>query len=176
MDAGHDTLKDVYFAENKILKTLPKMAKAASADGLKEAITSHLEETKGHVERLEHHRLLVALQPLEARPPPGVDHHQLGPLTGGGHRHIAQVHADPHRRIACRRDFLGGGERAERRGELQHETVAGGVENPPAMGLGALDHPLTQGRHGSDRRRVTGRDPATSTDVLPEGNGPLTRT
>jgi ferritin-like metal-binding protein YciE len=48
-----DELKDLYSAETQLVKALPKMAKAASADGLKEAITSHLEETRGHVERLD---------------------------------------------------------------------------------------------------------------------------
>lgn len=49
----HDTLKDIYFAENKILKTLPKMAKAARAAELKEAFRHHEKETQGHVRRLE---------------------------------------------------------------------------------------------------------------------------
>jgi ferritin-like metal-binding protein YciE len=48
-----DQLKDLYSAENQLVKALPKMAKRASSDGLKDAITSHLEETKHHVERLD---------------------------------------------------------------------------------------------------------------------------
>lgn len=52
-DLFHDTLKDVYFAENKILKTLPKMAKAAQAKQLKAAFTKHQKETAVHVKRLE---------------------------------------------------------------------------------------------------------------------------
>jgi ferritin-like metal-binding protein YciE len=47
-----DTLKDVYFAENEILKALPKMAKKATSEDLQEAFTDHAEETKGQVERL----------------------------------------------------------------------------------------------------------------------------
>ncbi len=46
-------LKDLYNAENQLLKALPKMAKAANAPELKEAFESHLEETRGQVERLE---------------------------------------------------------------------------------------------------------------------------
>jgi ferritin-like metal-binding protein YciE len=46
-------LKDLFSAENQLVKALPRMAKAASGETLKEAFTSHLEETKGHVERLE---------------------------------------------------------------------------------------------------------------------------
>src|SRR4051794_27527405 len=48
-----DTLKDVYYAENKILKTLPKMAKAAQSRELKSAFTKHERETRGQVTRLE---------------------------------------------------------------------------------------------------------------------------
>jgi ferritin-like metal-binding protein YciE len=47
-----DQLKDIYSAESQILKALPKMAKKASSDELKEAFTSHLQETKQQVERL----------------------------------------------------------------------------------------------------------------------------
>ena len=48
-----DTLKDIYYAERQIVKTLPKMAKAATAPELKAGFEKHLEETHGHVERLE---------------------------------------------------------------------------------------------------------------------------
>ena len=49
----HDTLKDIYFAEKKILATLPKMAKAAQSEELKAAFVKHLTETEGQIERLE---------------------------------------------------------------------------------------------------------------------------
>jgi ferritin-like metal-binding protein YciE len=52
-DLFHDTLKDIYFAEKKILTALPKMAKAAQAQDLKAAFEKHEAETEGHVERLE---------------------------------------------------------------------------------------------------------------------------
>jgi ferritin-like metal-binding protein YciE len=52
-DLFHDTLKDIYFAEKKILATLPKMAKAAQSADLKAAFTKHRTETEGHVARLE---------------------------------------------------------------------------------------------------------------------------
>jgi len=48
-----DTLKDIYYAEKQIVKTLPKMAKAATSPALKAGFEQHLEETEGHVERLE---------------------------------------------------------------------------------------------------------------------------
>jgi ferritin-like metal-binding protein YciE len=47
-----DELKDLYSAENQIIKALPKMAKAASSPELKRAFERHLEETKRQVERL----------------------------------------------------------------------------------------------------------------------------
>jgi ferritin-like metal-binding protein YciE len=48
-----DTLKDIYFAEKKILSALPKMAKAAQSPKLKAAFEKHLTETDGQVDRLE---------------------------------------------------------------------------------------------------------------------------
>ena len=48
-----DELRDLYNAENQLLKALPKMATAASSEELKDAFEKHLEQTKGHVERLE---------------------------------------------------------------------------------------------------------------------------
>jgi len=48
-----DELKDLHNAENQILKALPKMAKNATSDDLRQAFEEHLEQTKGHVERLD---------------------------------------------------------------------------------------------------------------------------
>jgi ferritin-like metal-binding protein YciE len=48
-----DTLKDIYFAEKKILSSLPKMAKAARSDKLRAAFEKHQGETEGQIERLE---------------------------------------------------------------------------------------------------------------------------
>lgn len=49
----HDTLKDIYFAEKKILSALPKMAKAAQEPELQAAFEKHQAETETHVSRLE---------------------------------------------------------------------------------------------------------------------------
>ena len=46
-------LQDVYYAERQILKALPKLAKAASSDDLKQALLHHREETQGQVDRLQ---------------------------------------------------------------------------------------------------------------------------
>ena len=48
-----DELRDLYHAEKQLVKALPKMAKAAKSDKLRQAFEHHLEETKGQVERLE---------------------------------------------------------------------------------------------------------------------------
>ena len=48
-----DTLKDIYFAEKKILSALPKMAKAAQSPKLKAAFEKHQEETEAQVDRLD---------------------------------------------------------------------------------------------------------------------------
>jgi ferritin-like metal-binding protein YciE len=48
-----DELQDLYSAETQITKALPKMAKASSSPDLTQAFESHLQETEGHVQRLE---------------------------------------------------------------------------------------------------------------------------
>jgi len=52
-DAFLDELRDAYDAEKQLTKALPKMAKAASSPTLRQAFESHLEETRGHLTRLE---------------------------------------------------------------------------------------------------------------------------
>ena len=48
-----DELRDLYDAENRLVKALPKMAKAANSDELRAGFEEHLEQTKGHVDRLK---------------------------------------------------------------------------------------------------------------------------
>src|SRR5579872_7064739 len=48
-----DELRDIYDAEKQLVKALPKMAEAASSDELRAGFEEHLEQTKGHVQRLE---------------------------------------------------------------------------------------------------------------------------
>ena len=48
-----DELRDIYNAEKQLTKALPKMAKAATTEDLRNGFTEHLEQTRGHVERLE---------------------------------------------------------------------------------------------------------------------------
>ncbi|MEZ0497429.1 ferritin-like domain-containing protein [Sphingomonas sp. IW22] len=49
----HDTLRDIYYAERKILRTLPKMARAAKSEELKSAFETHRDQTEGQIERLQ---------------------------------------------------------------------------------------------------------------------------
>ena len=48
-----DELRDAYDAEKQLIKALPKMAKAAQSEELSAAFTEHLEQTRGHIDRLE---------------------------------------------------------------------------------------------------------------------------
>ena len=58
-----EQIKDLYSAENQLVKALPKMAKKASSPNLREAFESHLEETRGHVERLAAVAELLEIKP-----------------------------------------------------------------------------------------------------------------
>ena len=51
-DVYHEQLKDMYSAEKQLVEALPKMVEAASAKDLKMAFSNHLEQTKGHMERV----------------------------------------------------------------------------------------------------------------------------
>ena len=63
-DLFHNTLKDIYFAEKKIVATLPKMAKAATSPELKKAFEKHKVETEGHVTRLEEVFAMIDAKPV----------------------------------------------------------------------------------------------------------------
>jgi ferritin-like metal-binding protein YciE len=57
-----EQMRDLYDAEKKLVKALPKMAKAACSDDLRNAFENHLEETQGHVQRLERVFTLMGLK------------------------------------------------------------------------------------------------------------------
>lgn len=61
--ALQDQLRDLYSAENQLIKALPKMAKTASSPALRKAFEGHLEETRGHVERLQQAATLMEFKP-----------------------------------------------------------------------------------------------------------------
>jgi ferritin-like metal-binding protein YciE len=62
-DVMIEELRDLYSAENQLVKALPKLAKAAEDDELKHGFSAHLEETKGQVERLKQVFLLLDEKP-----------------------------------------------------------------------------------------------------------------
>lgn len=63
MQLFEDSLKDIYWAEKALVKALPKMTKNATSEELIDAMTSHLEETKEHVVRLEKIFSLIGKKP-----------------------------------------------------------------------------------------------------------------
>jgi ferritin-like metal-binding protein YciE len=81
-------IEDLYDAENRLLDALPKMAEAAHSPQLKQAFQSHLEETRGHVGRLE--RVFEAL----AQPPKRETCHAMKGLITEGEEAIS-AKADP---------------------------------------------------------------------------------
>ena len=126
-------LKDIYYAEKQILKTLPKMAKKADSDELRQAFEHHLKETEGQVERLEQVFALCDLKPTAQNLPGDQGHHR-----GGRGRHEGgQGPRRPRRRHDRRRpgrralrdrplrhdDRLGQAARHEGRGSLLQQTL-----------------------------------------------------
>ena len=67
-----DTLKDIYYAERKILKALPKMARGAQSDKLRAAFEKHKDETEGQVERLQQVFELLGKR-AQGKTCPGID-------------------------------------------------------------------------------------------------------
>jgi len=62
-------IQDVYWAEKKLVKTLPKMSEAATSSRLKQAFNDHLEQTINHVTRLEHVFSLMGEEPRALKCP-----------------------------------------------------------------------------------------------------------
>ncbi|NKN38699.1 ferritin-like domain-containing protein [Agrobacterium sp. a22-2] len=71
-DLFYETLKDIYYAERKILKTLPKMARGAQNPKLKAAFEKHKDETEGHIERLQQVFEIIGKRP-RAKTCPAID-------------------------------------------------------------------------------------------------------
>jgi ferritin-like metal-binding protein YciE len=114
-------LKDVYSAETQILKALPKMAKAATSPELREAFENHLEQTKGHVERLD--RIFEAI----GTSPKGKKCKAMEGLLAEG-KEILEADADPSVRDA---GMIAGAQRVE-----HYEIAAYGCARTYARLLG----------------------------------------
>lgn len=89
-----DELRDLYSAENQLVKALPKMAKGATNEDLKDLITSHLEETKGQVERLKQ-----VFEKLEEKPT-GEHCKGMEVLVAEGAEHLEKDEEDALKDIA----------------------------------------------------------------------------
>ncbi len=116
-DLFHDTLKDIYYAERKILKALPKMARAASSPDLKAAFEKHKDETEGHVERLQQVFELMGKR-AQGKTCPAIE--GISRRGRRNHRGV-QGHAGPRRRP----DLRGPGGRALRDHALRHAEALG---------------------------------------------------
>ncbi len=68
----HETLKDIYYAERKILRALPKMARGAQSPDLRAAFQKHKDETQGHIERLQQVFDLIG-KPARGKTCPAID-------------------------------------------------------------------------------------------------------
>ena len=86
-----DTLKDIYFAEKKILSALPKMAKAAQSPKLKAAFEKHMGETEGQVDRLE--QVFASID--EVAEGQNLRRHHGHPRRGQGNHGRVQGHRRP---------------------------------------------------------------------------------
>ena len=98
-----DQLRDLYSAETQIVKALPKMAKAASSDELRGAFEEHLEQTEGHVERLEEIFDRIGVKPK------GKKCEAMEGLLDEG-KEILKMDAEPHVRDAA---LIAGAQRVE---------------------------------------------------------------
>jgi ferritin-like metal-binding protein YciE len=90
-DLLQDEVKDLYDAEKQLAKALPKLAKKATAGELKEALQSHLEETQGHIERLDQAFELLEM-PARGKKCKGMQN-----LIAEGDEMIGEVDAGPTR-------------------------------------------------------------------------------
>lgn len=120
-----EELKDLYSAENQLIKALPKMAKAASSDQLREAFEEHLEITRGQVERLE--KIFEGLE----RSPKGKKCVGMAGLIEEGNEMIKED-AEPEVKDAA---LIAAAQRVE-----HYEMAAYGTARTFAEHLGLSDH------------------------------------
>ncbi len=119
-----DQLADVYSAERQLVEALPKMAGAASNAELREAIQEHLEETRGHVRRLEQ-----VFQDLDISPPAETCEAMQGLIAEG--EQIIQAQGDPDAKDAA---LIAAAQRVE-----HYEIAAYGTVRTLARELGHKD-------------------------------------
>jgi ferritin-like metal-binding protein YciE len=123
-DAFLEELRDAYDAEKQLTKALPKLAKASSSPDLRAAFESHLEETRGHVDRLEQ-----VFESLDERPRGRRCDGIAGIIDEG--KSVIEEEFDEATRDAC---LIAGGQRAE-----HYEMAAYGTLVAWARGMGHTD-------------------------------------
>ncbi len=99
-----DQLKDIYDAENRLTKAIPKLAKKAANEDLRSALEDHLQETKGHVSRLEQAFRMLGEKP-KAKPCPG-----MKGIIDEGNEHVGEDYEDDDLRDAV---IIGSAQRVE---------------------------------------------------------------
>jgi ferritin-like metal-binding protein YciE len=102
-DVLQEELEDLYSAETQLVAALPKMAQAAHNEQLRDAFQTHLEETRGHVNRVEE-----ALQELGVSMPTEVCKAMQGLIAEG--EEIIEMGGDP---LACDAALIGAAQRVE---------------------------------------------------------------
>jgi ferritin-like metal-binding protein YciE len=118
-----DELKDIYSAENQLIKALPKMAKAVESNDLRKAFEKHLEQTRVHAQRIEEICSDLSIKP-RGKKCVGME----GLIEEG--REVLQSHADP---IPLQAALIGAAQRVE-----HYEIAAYGTARAHAKQLGYL--------------------------------------
>jgi ferritin-like metal-binding protein YciE len=119
-----DELRDVYHAEKQLTKALPKLAKAATSAELRDAFETHLEETQGHVRRVEQVFELLG-EPAKTKPCAGMS----GIIEEG-----ADLIAEEEKGAVLDAGLIAGGQRAE-----HYEMAAYGTLVAWAKAMGHTD-------------------------------------
>jgi ferritin-like metal-binding protein YciE len=123
-DVLEEELKDLYSAEKQLVEALPDIVEAASSKELQDAISEHLEETRGHVKRLEEVFQAIGIQP-ESEHCDGME----GLISEGSE--IAEADGDGDARDAA---LIGAAQRVE-----HYEIAAYGTARSLARQLGHTD-------------------------------------
>jgi ferritin-like metal-binding protein YciE len=123
-DVLEEELKDLYSAEKQLVEALPDIVEAASSEELQDAISEHLEETRGHVKRLEEVFQAIGIQP-ESEHCDGME----GLISEGSE--VAEADGDGDARDAA---LIGAAQRVE-----HYEIAAYGTARSLAQQLGHAD-------------------------------------
>jgi ferritin-like metal-binding protein YciE len=127
-----DQLKDIYWAEKKLVKTLPKLSEAATSEQLRKAFQDHLVETKTHVSRLEDVFSMVGV------PPDAVKCPAMAGIVDEGEDIISQTDSGTAQRDV---GLIFAGQKAE---HYEIATYGGMIQLANTMGYGEVAELLKQ--------------------------------